>query len=396
MNHILRPSMAPRAVPQTQIPHTSRLFQDFLYAYPRVSEFYPSPPFAPEGMRASAEAIRYPEPLRARVAEVLREPAEHAPAESATRRNLERFARPGCCAVVTGQQVGLFSGPAFTLYKALTAIKLAARLSEQGIEAVPVFWLATEDHDLAEVNHCYVQDREGKPVRLQYEEASRLEQAPVGTIRFNPSIRTVLDSLRAALPESDDARALLEQIEHCYRPGADFGEAFGSLLARLLWRYGVLMLASSDARLHRLARGVFRTAIECAGEISRELRGRNERLAQAGYHAQVRVAENSTVLFLHEGGRRSALHFEEGQFVSSRGNRYERAQLLEMLESDPALFSPSALLRPVMQDALLPTVAYVGGPSEIAYLAQSAVLYQRFLERMPVVFPRASFTILDP
>jgi len=391
--------MDTRAIPQTQIPHTSRLFQDYLYDYARVSGFYSAPPFAPESFQQAAHRVEYPDALRAAVIHAVREQYEARPAGQETIRNLERFAKPGCCAVVTGQQVGLFTGPAFTLYKALTAIKLARTLSEQGIEAVPVFWLATEDHDLAEVNHCFVQDRDGKPVRLEYSEPAQVLNAPVGAVGFNAAIRPVVEALRATLPDSPESIALLGMVEAAYRPGVHFGGAFAQLLAGLLSGYGVLMVEAIDPALHRLSSGVFRTAIECAAEISKELRDRNARLAEAGYHAQVRVTDNSTLLFLYEQGQRSALHFEEGKFHSTLGNSYEPAALLEMLKDNPYLFSPNVLLRPVMQDALLPTVAYVGGPSEVAYLAQAAPLYDRFFrsngERMPVIFPRANFTVLD-
>ncbi|MBI3934912.1 MAG: bacillithiol biosynthesis cysteine-adding enzyme BshC, partial [Acidobacteria bacterium] len=385
-----------RAIPQSQIPHTSRLFQDYLYNYPRVREFYPFPPFAPESIAKSAQFLRYPDELRSAVVEVARDHNARYAAGPATTRNLERLAQPGCCAVVTGQQVGLFTGPAFTLYKALTAIKLARTLTEQGIEAVPIFWLATEDHDLEEVNHCFVQDRDGKPVRLQYSEPAQVPNAPVGAVEFQEAIRPLVDSLRTLLPDSPDANELTDFVKESYHPDAHFGDAFGQLLARILASYGVLMVESSDPRLHRLSSGLFRVAIDCPREISSELRERNRLLTEAGYHAQVRVTDNSSLLFLYEDGQRTALRVENGKFVSSWGRSYRADELLQLLGQRPQLFSPNALLRPVMQDALLPTVAYVGGPSEIAYLAQSAPLYDRMLGRMPVIFPRASFTVLDP
>ena len=383
------------AVSQTRIPHISRLFQDFLCDYQRVSGFYPFPPFAANSLAQSANAIRYPDEMRSAVAAVLREHNERFGASPETLRNLERFTQPGCCAVVTGQQVGLFTGPAFTLYKALTAIKLARSLTRQGVEAVPIFWLASEDHDFEEVNHCFVQDREGKPVRLQYSEPPQTHNASVGTIALKDSIVPLIDSLRTMLPDSPDAKDIQAAVESSYVSGVPFGEAFGKLLSRLFEGHGVLLLESLDPRLHRLGGSVLRTAMECAPDIATELGERNRQLIEAGYHAQVRVTPNSTLLFLFEDGQRMALRTEGGKFLSGPGRSYDPAKLISMLEADPALFSPNALLRPVMQDTLLPTVAYVGGPSEIAYLAQSEPIYRGMLGRMPVIFPRASFTVLD-
>jgi bacillithiol biosynthesis cysteine-adding enzyme BshC len=273
---------------------------------------------------------------------------------------------------------------------------LARALSEQGLEAVPVFWLATEDHDLAEVNHCFVQDREGVPRRLQYSEAPVVQNSPVGALKLAEAIRATVDSLQALLPESRAAAELIAVLKECYQPGVSLGSAFGGLMARLFADYGVVLVDPLDARLHRLSAGVFRTAIESAPAIVEDLLERNRRLLDAGYHAQVRVAENTCLLFLYADGQRTPLRLEDGGFVSSLGQSYSTKELMELLEQQPELFSPNVLLRPVMQDALLPTVAYVGGPSEVAYLAQAAPVYQRALGRMPVIFPRASFTILDP
>lgn len=385
-----------RAIPQSRIPHTSRLYQDFLHDYPQVSRFFPHAPFVPESFAKAGASVQYPQELRSAVGEILREHQERFPSGPETERNLTRFSRPDCLAVVTGQQVGLFTGPAFTIYKALTAIKLARTLTEQGLEAVPIFWLASEDHDLEEVNHCFVQDRDGNPVRLEYSEPAQVPNAPVGAVWFNEAIRPVVESLRRLLPDLPDAKRLIEWIEETYQPEARFGTAFGRLLARIFSNHGVLMLESLDDRVHRLSSRLFRMALECSQEISEELRDRNRRLMEAGYHSQVRVTENSSLLFLYEDGQRAALHKESGKFVSSLGHSYQAKELLSMLEAKPELFSANVLLRPVMQDALLPTVAYVGGPSEVAYLAQAAPLYDRMLGRMPVVFPRANFTVLDP
>jgi bacillithiol synthase len=382
------------AISQTAIPHTTRLVQDFLYHFERVSEFYSYRPFARESFAMAAATLHYPDAVRASVVEVLREHQQRFDGGAETARNLDRLARPGCYAVVTGQQVGLFSGPAFTLYKALTAIKLARTLTERGIEAVPVFWLATEDHDLAEVNHCYVQDREGRPARLEYSEPAQVPNAPVAAVVFNEAIRNVVATLRGLLPEHADA--LGARVAECYTAGSHLGSSFARLLGNLLSKFGVIMVESFDARLHGLSRHVFAKAAECAPEINGELRERSARLLQGGFHAQVRVAENSTTLFLYEEGQRSVLHLEQGRFVTSSGREYSASELLELVQAKPELVSPNALLRPVMQDSLLPTVAYVGGPSEIAYLAQAAPLYQRILGRVPVFFPRASFTVLDP
>jgi bacillithiol biosynthesis cysteine-adding enzyme BshC len=384
-----------RCIRHTEIPHASRLFADYLYDFARVREFYAFNPFEEESFRKAAQSFRYGEDLRRQVVSVLREQNERFSAAGKTFDNLKRLESPDCFAVVTGQQVGLFTGPAFAVYKALTAIKLAQNLSRQGLPAVPIFWLATEDHDLNEVNHCFVQDREGSPQRLEYSEAPPLADAPVGSIRFTGSIRAVLDSMRSLLPDAADSSELLRSLSECYRPEEGFGMAFGRFMARLFADFGVVQVDPMDARLHGLSRAVFQAAVESAPALQKDLLERNRRLAEAGYHLQVRVTESSSLLFLYSNGQRTPLRLTDGQFVSSQGRRFSPGELMKVLEQQPEMFSPNVLLRPVMQDALLPTIAYVGGPSELAYLAQAGVIYQRVLGRTPVLFPRASLTILD-
>jgi bacillithiol biosynthesis cysteine-adding enzyme BshC len=388
--------MDSRPIPYAEMPNTSRLFRDYLYDFARVSEFYPFPPLAPESFRRSAESLRYTDEMRQAVVAVLREQNEGLQGSAESLRNLDRLSKPGCSAVVTGQQVGLFSGPAFILYKALTAIQLARSLSQQGVDAVPIFWLETEDHDFVEVNHCFIQDREGKPVRLDYSETPQVPNGAVGAVILTEAIRPLLTSLRSNLPDSPAAQEIIRAVEECYQPNAQFGSAFGRLLARLLGAFGVVLVQSNDSRLHGLGAPVFRAAIETARTIVSDLLKRNQRLLEKGYHAQAHVAENTSLLFLYENGQRTALRLEESGFRSARGTSYTERELLGLLEESPHLFSANVLLRPVLQDALLPTVAYVGGPSEVAYLAQAGPMYERVLGRMPVVVPRASFTILEP
>ncbi|MDP2735260.1 MAG: bacillithiol biosynthesis BshC, partial [bacterium] len=151
--------MESRSIPYTQTPQASRLFTDYLYNYSQVSEFYPLNPFEKESFHNAARSVQYSDEARRAVAAILWEQNQRLSASEKTFENLRKLEQPGCFAVVTGQQVGLFTGPAFAIYKALTAIQLAQSLSQQGLPSVPVFWLATEDHDLEEVNHCLIQDR---------------------------------------------------------------------------------------------------------------------------------------------------------------------------------------------------------------------------------------------
>ncbi|HZS52449.1 MAG TPA: bacillithiol biosynthesis cysteine-adding enzyme BshC [Bryobacterales bacterium] len=380
--------MTCRCIRHTELPHTSKLFADFIYDFDRVRKFYPYPPYAAESFAAAAGAIRMDPRRRAQLVEALAE--ENQNAGEAVLNNLDRLSRLDTLAVATGQQAGLYTGPIYTIYKALTAVRLAADLTERGTPAVPIFWLATEDHDLAEVNHSWVFDVSGQPVRLQASATAQPNQ-PVGTIRLTGNDGGKLREALAALPFGGEVAELALEA---YADGVTFAEGFKRLLARLLSRYGVLLLDPQSPALRRLAAPVIARAIREAPDLTAALLERGKDLETAGYHAQVHMEEKTSLFFLIENGTRTHLT-RSSQGYTENGNLLTPEQLLVRLDGNPEDFSPNALLRPVVQDYLLPTVAYIGGPAELAYLAQAEVLYRRVLGRMPVAAPRAGFTILD-
>ncbi|MBI2816063.1 MAG: bacillithiol biosynthesis cysteine-adding enzyme BshC [Acidobacteria bacterium] len=383
-------------IPYTHFPNATRLFVDCLYNFAQVREFYSYNPFDGESFRRAAEKIPQDQEFRRQVVGVLREQNRRFGAREHTFENLTKLQDPNCVAVVTGHQVGLFSGPAFAFYKNLSAIKLARSLTQSGLRAVPVIWLATEDHDFEEVNHCFVQDRDGTPHRLSYAGQPPVPNAASGSVPITDAILPLLDELHTLMPESPSATELLEHLAETYRPGKAFGEAFAGFMMRLFSEYGVILLDPLDSRLHRLSSSAFRAAIESAPVLTNALLERNRRLTESGYHAQVHVGDDFSLLFVYVNGERRALRMRGGRFVTAQGDTYSTDELLAQLERAPETISANVLLRPIMQDTLLPTVAYVGGPSEMAYFAQAAAVYERVLGRMPVVFPRASLTMLDP
>jgi bacillithiol biosynthesis cysteine-adding enzyme BshC len=328
--------------------------------------------------RAAAAEAQIPDDRRAALVSALRE--LNGPSES-----LDRLAQPGTVAVVTGQQVGLFSGPSYTIYKALTAVKIAAMLSENGIPAVPVFWLATEDHDFAEVNHAWVFDAAHRPVRLEMKRAANGQ--PVGDV---PLVSPPIDELRGALGGLPFCNEVVALVEESYRAGATMGSAFRDLVGKLLAKYGLLYVDPMAPAFRELAAPAIRKTLEHAPELTDDLLARNKELAEAGYHAQVHIENQTSLVFLLENGKRIALRRQNGDYTAA-GRRFSAAELGERAAS----LSPNALLRPVVQDSMLPTVAYVGGPAEVAYLAQSSVIYRRILGRQPIAVPRFGFTLLD-
>src|ERR1700730_118681 len=376
------------SIPFRRLPHQPKLFVRLIDDYSRVKQFYPHPP-SMDAVKHVASSLDYPAERRREVARILREQNATFGAGAAALSNLEKLER-GAVAVVSGQQVGLFGGPAYAVYKALTAIRLAWELSEAGIPAVPIFWMATEDHDLDEVRHVTWFDS-GKLVRFELPDAAA--GRPVGQVRFGPAIEEHVKKA-VGLLSGPASEAISRILQESYRADASYGSAFGKLFAQLFAEQGLILLDPLDARLHRIAAPLYRKAIEDRDELNDKLLQRGKELELAGYDVQVKVTARSTLLFTIRDGVRQPVAASNAHFKSG-DTTWTREEALRLVDSSPETFSANALFRPVVQDYLLPTAAYLGGPAEIAYFAQSSVIYEHMLGRMPVILPRAGFTILD-
>jgi bacillithiol biosynthesis cysteine-adding enzyme BshC len=388
-------SMESQCLSFREIPQTTKLFSSFLEDFSAVSRYYAHPPSA-EGVLAAARQVKLDPGVRRTVVEVLREQnarfARGGALDSAIAKNLDRLAS-GAVAIVTGQQVGLFSGPAYSIYKALSAIRVAEETTRRGIEAVPIFWLATEDHDLAEVNHSFWNTRNGL-ARYDLPENEADTGHRVGEILLGPAIEQIVATAAATL-EGSFAEEVARAIRESYTPGASYGSAFGKLIARLLAGRGIIYIDPLDARLHRVAAPVYRRALDEAEPLRDALIARSKELDRNGLHAQVKVTGEATVLFYNVEGRRQPLRSREGKFFAGEA-LYAHGEIAAAIENSPLDFTPSVLFRPIIQDSLLPTAAYIGGPAEVAYMAQAQVVYEKILGRMPAILPRASFTIVEP
>jgi len=384
-------------LPFSQIPHTTRLFADFLAYSPKVKPFYPKPPHLSEWLKEEATSLNYDSNRRARVAGILERQNKSWDASPQTLANLDRF-RNGAAAIVTGQQVGLFGGPMFALYKALTAVKLAEEATAAGVESVPIFWLATYDHDLAEVNHVSFPGTDGTLQTLTTP-SHDIPGAPVSAVHLGDEILPPLEQAATLLGDNDATIFLRET----YRPGETMGTAFARLYAKLFAEWGVIVLDASDGELHRVAQPIYHAAVERAEELAATLLKRGEALDGAGYHQQVRVTPSSVLLFTLHNGARTAIHsrgqnnveFVIGSSDDGGPEKSSRAELLARIASTPERFSPNVLLRPIVQDYLLPTLAYTGGAAEAAYFAQAGAVYELLLGRVTPIVPRFSATIVE-
>jgi bacillithiol biosynthesis cysteine-adding enzyme BshC len=374
-------------IPITAAPGLSRLFLDFCDGSDSVRPFYA--PSSTHGWQQRPE-------LPAHWPELVKVLADQNPSAGAS-ASIESL-RQGAGVVVTGQQVGLFGGPLFTPYKAASAIARARQATAAGHPHAAVFWLASEDHDFDEINHVTFPARR-ELRKLVY--ASGPETArPVGAITLNDSIAPLIDQAWELLGSSDAMDALAE----AYKPGRTFAQAFADFYAKVFAAQGLLIVDAASREIHRMGAPVLRAAIERADELHAALDARNRELERAGYHVQVAVVPQSSMLFLidSQSGARIALKRIAATAADPAGGwqagrqKYSSNDLLGILETEPERISPAALLRPVFQDYLFSTSLTIGGPAEIAYFAQSSVLFEAILGRMTPVHPRLSATLVEP
>ncbi|PYX03700.1 MAG: bacillithiol biosynthesis cysteine-adding enzyme BshC [Acidobacteria bacterium] len=346
-----------QCLPFSQIPHTTKLFADFLAYSSKVQPFYPRSPYFAEWLKDESRGLKYDSKRRERVATLLERQNTAWGASSKTLENITRL-QAGSSALVTGQQVGLFGGPLFSIFKALTAVKLAQKATAAGVDCVPVFWLATSDHDLAEINHVSIPRTNGSVQKLEAT-THGLPDAPVGTVTFGEEIKSLVNAAAELLGDSEVAGLLRE----AYRPGETFGSAFARLFTRLFADWGVILLDGSDPELHAIAEPIYGAAIERSAELDDAVLTRGRALEAAGYHQQVKVTPSSTLLFtLRDGARvpvyrRADRDSAVADFVIGQES-ISQVELLRRIATTPHLFSPNVLLRPVVQDYLLPTLAY--------------------------------------
>ncbi|MGH9791707.1 MAG: bacillithiol biosynthesis protein BshC, partial [Candidatus Acidiferrales bacterium] len=315
-------------LPAYELPHTTPLYAAFLTDFAKVQRFFGHAPNL-DGARAAAAEVKLESAARGAAAlpasgtvalqargavglqaretivEVLREQNRELGGGEDVTRNIERLAG-GAVAVVTGQQVGLFGGPAYSFYKALTAVRLAQELTDAGVDAVPVFWLASEDHDLAEVNHCYWPREGGALHRLELELGEHAAGRSVGSVQFGATV-TPLVKGAAGLLQGESYEWVAGALRAGYAPSETLSSAFGKMMSRLLAGRGLIMLDPLDARVHRLAAPVYARALEEREALASELVARGKELDKAGFHAQVKVTARSTLLFCEVDGRRVAL-----------------------------------------------------------------------------------------
>ena len=381
------------AVDIARFPGIKRLAAEYSTNYSALAPFFAGDPGSDEAWEAII-AARHAAPRPDRIAEIVatQQRARNAPAEAA--EAAARLADPRAVAIVTGQQAGLFGGPLYTTLKAISAIRLA-RLVEarHGVPTVAVFWVDAEDHDLDEIHACHVLDADQEVATLALSLPPTTAGTPAATVRLGPDIDGVLDALTDALPRTDFTDALTTNLRLAYAQGHGLVDAFAIWLEQVLGHLGLVVFDASDAAAKPLVAPLFERELSQPGMTATLARAAGERLRDAGFHAQVDAQPDSVALFLM-GERRVPVRRESDQFTIG-DQTIGKDELLRGLRDNPASLGPNVLLRPIVQDQLFPTVCYVAGPNELAYLGQLKDVYAHFDVPMPLMAPRMTASLVD-
>jgi len=366
-----------------RFPWVKQLATDYAFQFSALAPFFSGDPASRASWASSiANAQQHPRD-RAELSRILLSQLERRDAPQAARDAAARLADPKSVAIVTGQQAGLFGGPLFTLYKALTAVKLAARVTEEhGVPAVAVFWVESEDHDWDEVASVSVVDAEQQRHAIALPSPPGAGSTPICRITLGEEINPAIAQLSTVLPPTDFTAELIEDLKTAYRPGVTMSDAFARLLDKHLGGLGVVVFECFDRASKPIVSGIFEHELRHPGRTWALADAAGKRLQVAGYHAQVEASSPSAVALFRINGARTPIDAATPDLVQQARTR-------------PETFSPNVLVRPIVQDALFPTVCYVSGPNELAYLGQLHEVYAHFGVPMPLMFPRASVTVLD-
>jgi bacillithiol biosynthesis cysteine-adding enzyme BshC len=370
------------------------LFRDYLAGSERARPFYAGGWGLADLARAADRASAHPRDRERLARALVRQQESRGAPEAAAAA--ARLAKAETAAVVSGQQPGIFGGPLYVLYKALAALRIAAELEQKrGAPVVPVFWVASDDHDFAEVRSTSVLDETGRIRTLRYAPRREPVGQPASHIVLDDTIAALVDELRRCLAPSPHVDAALARLAASYTPGATLAGAFAQLLSGLL--PGLVVLDCADPDLKSLTTPVMSREIREASPTTKLADAAGRSLLANGYHLQVPVRPGFLNLFVLMEGERRSLGTSEGTLeVRGLGKRLPLRDAADLLEKDPAPWSPGALLRPLAQDQILPTAGYVGGPAEIAYHAEIGSAYGHFGIPRPVLVPRPSITLMEP
>jgi bacillithiol biosynthesis cysteine-adding enzyme BshC len=374
-------------------PSGARVVQDYLAGEAAAADFFGRrfDDLASFAAKAAEVDGRFDRAARERAVAALTVPPGADPSR------LRRFVDEGGYVVTTGQQPGLYGGPLYSIYKALTAVRLAEALEERlGKPVLPVFWVASDDHDWVEANHADVITVDNELRRFQIDTPDPGRAPALHRIELPAQADEVLDAFCAVLPDTEFSGEFVSLIRDGYRSGRTLPDGFHALMQGALGRFGLYFTDAADPTVKEGSRELLLGELEDSARFEDVLRATAHQLELQGYDLQVPILEGGVNLFLEGSAGRERLYREEGRFrLRGSGEYLDVVEIRARVERDPLALSPNVLLRPVVESRVFPTLAYVGGPGEMAYFAQLRGYFEAHGIEMPIVFPRWAATVVE-
>lgn len=379
-------------IPFEQLPF-SKLFNDYTKKANSLKQFFETHPFSKEERDSYLETYKFGGNRETSV-ELLKGFNKQFDASDQTLLQIEKLRDENSIAVVTGQQLTLYGGPLFTVYKIASAIIQARSLqNEYGRNVIPVFWLADEDHDYEEAATIGILDRDDWHSVVFH--LNGKNESPVGRLELDDSFKKFRENIKEFLFETDFTQELTNLLDTCYRPGSTFRESFGNLVLRLFGKHGLILAGSDDPGIKQLGSEILTKSVSHKEGAYRSVTEASDALLKEGYHQQVEPGK-SNLFWIDDSGNRRKLKTEENGAWNADGEiSWSEDELIREIENSPGRFSPNVFTRPLLQDILLPAVCYVAGPGELAYYAQMKDFYTVFGMKMPMILPRFSATLLE-
>jgi bacillithiol synthase len=377
-----------------RFPWIRPLAGDYAYDFTRIADLYAGNPLDASAWRDAVARAQEHARDHGRVAELIRRQQSDRGAPAEARAAAARLAQRDTVAVVTGQQAGVFGGPMYTLLKAITALQLARRTErEQGAPAVAIFWVEAEDHDWEEIKSCTVLDAEFQARSVTLPDLEGAGELPIARLTLDDGVERTIGELAGILPPTEFTDSVIADLRAAWAPGTGMARAFAKWLETVLGPYGLVVYEAADPAAKPLVAGVFARELSAPGQTAALAARAGDVLAARGHAPQVVPQPDSVSLFSLDGGRKPIRR--QGDHLVIGDRTFDRDELASAAAAQPGSFSPNVLLRPIVQDTLFPTVCYVAGPSELAYLGQLRDVYAQFGVPMPLMFPRTTATLLD-
>lgn len=393
-----------KTLPYNNLPDFNNLFLDYIDDFDKIKNYYKydyrdDTEFLNALIKKKNTYLKDSDFNRDDLCRVLTTQNKFFNSSEKTYENIELLKSTNTFAVVTGQQVGMLSGPLYTILKALNAVQLANKLNQKfkDYNFVPVFWLECEDHDFLEINNINLLTKENEVKNISYfgvEGEQEKYIKPTGTILLDEKIEELKNEIRNNLVETDFTNTVFDYINRSYKVGIDLKTAFARLLNYFLKDEGLIFMDPSEKDLKKPLISIFKKELSTYPSLCEKVIISS---AEMEHEYDPVIKPKPINLFYTHNGNRYLIEPKDSENFGLKNSRqkFSRDELLLILNTNPELFSPNVLLRPVCQDTILPTVAYVGGPSEVAYFAQIKDAYDFYETPMPVIYPRTSVTIIE-